>query len=80
MFQKTLYFKQIKFPVKSRDIYKIEKKNYIGISVFGYKNKGKYPGYISKKCCEEKHVDLLLIQKEDKRYYVVIKDFDTFIV
>ena len=56
----------------------MKKKNYIGISVFGYKNKEKCPGYVSKKCCEEKHVDLLLIQKEDKRYYVIIKDFDTF--
>ena len=30
-----------------------------------------------KKCCEEKHVDLLLIE-EDKRHYVLIKDFNTF--
>ena len=45
--------------------------------MFGYKNKEKYPGYVSKKCFEEKHADLLLIQKEDKRYYVVIKYFDT---
>ena len=31
---KSLDFKDIKFPVKTRDIHKIEKKNYIGISVF----------------------------------------------
>ena len=31
-----------------------------------------------KKCCEEKHVDLLLIGEEDKRHYVLIKDFNTF--
>ena len=30
-----------------------------------------------KKCCEEKHVDLILIRKEGKRDYVLIKDFNT---
>ena len=35
-FAKRLDFKDIKFPVKTRDIHKIEKKNSIGISVFGY--------------------------------------------
>ena len=30
-----------------------------------------------KKCCGEKHVDLLLIG-EGKRHYVLIKDFPTF--
>ena len=32
----------IKFPVKIRDIYKIQKKNYIGISLFGVENKEQY--------------------------------------
>ena len=54
-FAKKLDFKDIKFPVKIRDIYKIEKKNSIGISVFGYENKEKHPIYVSKKCFEEKH-------------------------
>ena len=45
--------------------------------LFGYENKEKYPNYILKKCCEEKHVDLLLIG-ERKRHYVLIKDFNTF--
>ena len=35
--------------------------------------------YVSKKCCEEKHVDLLLIREEGKRHYVLIKDFKTFV-
>ena len=65
-FAKRLGFKDIKFPVKIRDIHKIEKKNSIGISVFGYENKVKYPIYVSKKCCEDKHVDLLLIGEERK--------------
>ena len=46
---------------KTRDVYKVEKTDSIGISVFGYENKEKHPIYISKKCCEEKYVDLLLI-------------------
>ena len=57
-FAHRLDFKDIKFPVKTRGIHKIEKKkNSIGICVFGYKNKVKCPIYVSKKCCEDKHVE-----------------------
>ena len=42
-FTKRLDFQDIKFPVKARDIYQSEKNNYIGISIFGYENKVKYP-------------------------------------
>ena len=59
-FAKKLDFKDIKVSVKMRDMHKIEKKNSIGISVFGYGNKEKHPIYVSKKCCEEKPADLLL--------------------
>ena len=41
-FAKKLYFKDIKFPVKVRDIHKIKKKNSIDISAFGYENKEKH--------------------------------------
>ena len=37
--EKKLNFKNIKFSVKIRDIQKIEKKNSIGITAFGYENK-----------------------------------------
>ena len=67
-FAKKLDFKDIKLPLKTRDIHKIEKRNSIGISVY----------LCIKKCCEEKHVDLVLIGKEGKRKYVLIKDFSTF--
>ena len=40
-FAKRHDFKDIKLPVKTRDIHKIEKKNSVGISVFGYENKVK---------------------------------------
>ena len=61
-FSKRLEFKEINFPVKITDIHKLEKNNVMGISVFGYENKEKHPIYVSKECCEEKHVDLLLIK------------------
>ena len=64
--------------MKVRDIHKVEKKNSMGSSFFGYENKEKHPIYVSKKCCEERHADLLLIGKEYKRNYALIKDFNTF--
>ena len=45
--------------------------------VFGYKNKEKYSIYVSKKPLKG-HVDLLLIAKEGKKHYVLIKDFNKF--
>ena len=70
--------KDLKFPVKTRDIHKTGKKNFIGISVFGYENKENYPIYVSKRFCEEKNVDFLLIREETKRRYVLFKYFNTF--
>ena len=55
----------------------MQKKNSIGISVFGYENKKKQPIHVSKKFCKEKHVDLLLIGEEGKNHYGLIKDFNT---
>ena len=75
-FCKKLDFKDIKFIVKVRDILKTEKNNSIGISVFGYESKEKYPIYVSnntfKRC-----VDLLLIVEEGKRHCVLNKYFNT---
>ena len=51
-----------KFPVKVRDTLKIENKNSISISVFGYKEKDQI--YLSKKISKKKDVDLLLIGKK----------------
>ena len=77
---KNLDFKDIKFSVKVRDIHEIEKKkkSSIGISVFRYETKEKHSIYALKKCSEEKHVDLLLIEEKEKRHYAFIKDFNTF--
>ena len=40
-FARELDFKDIKFPVKVRMIHEIERKNYIGINVFGHEDKKK---------------------------------------
>ena len=48
------------------------------IRIFRYENKVKYPIYVSKKCCEDKDVDLLLIGEGEKKHYVFNKDCNTF--
>ena len=58
---KRWIFKEINFPVKISEIQKMENTNSIAISVFGYENKEKYPIYVSKTCCEEKHVDNMFL-------------------
>ena len=50
-FTKKLDSKDIKFPVKIRDIQK--RKISIGISVFSFENKKKHPIYVSKKCLKK---------------------------
>ena len=42
-FTKLFDSKNKTFPVRIRDIFKIEEKNSITISVFGYENKEEYP-------------------------------------
>ena len=44
-FLKRNDFKDIEFPVKIRDILKMEKKSFIIISVFGYESNQKYCEY-----------------------------------
>ena len=48
MFESKFDFKDIKFPIKIRDIHEIEKKKTCtGTSIFGYENKEKYLLYVS---------------------------------
>ena len=56
----------------------MENKNCFGISVFGYEDKKKCPIYVSKKCYEGKHSDILLIEKRGKKHYFLIKDSNLF--
>ena len=55
--------RDIKFPVKTRVI---------------HNNSVKYPIYVSKKCYEDKHIDLLLTSEGEKKHYILIKNFNTF--
>ena len=66
-FARKLYYKDIKFPVKTTDIQKIEKKNSIGISVFSSKNKEKYSIYVSKTSYENKHVNFLFDRRKRQK-------------
>ena len=72
-----LDYSGINFPVELNQYNKIEKQNEININVFGYENKQPYPIYISKEKYE-KHLELLLITKDDNKHYVLIKDFNRF--
>ena len=76
-FLRYLEFTDITFPVKIRDIHKIEEKNSIGISVFFMKIRKNIESVYQKNIAK-KHVHLLLMGEEGKRNYVLIKDFSTF--
>ena len=60
------------FPSKLEIFTKWIKKSCIGIGVFVYEKKEKYPIYVSKKKKKK-------IKKNVKRHYVLIKDLNTFI-
>ena len=77
-FAKMLDFKYINFQSHLETLTKL-KKVFHQQSVFGNENTEKHPIYTLKKFCEEKNVDLLLIEEEGKRHYVLNKDFNTFI-
>ena len=72
-----LDYTNIEFPVKIKQINKIEKQNDININVFGYENKQPYPIYISKEKFEDQ-MNLLLITDDENKHYVLIKDFNKF--
>lgn len=55
---------------------KIEEQNSIDINVFGYEDTQFYPIYISEHNNEDV-LNLLLIAKDEKKHYVLIKDFDS---
>ena len=56
---------------------KVEKQNSIKINVFGYEDEQPFPIHISKKTFEDQ-MNLLLITKDEKKHYVLIKDFNAF--
>ena len=63
--------------MQEKDFSKIEVKNNICINVFGYRDELVFPIYALDQKFEDS-VDLLLLNDDDKSYYVYIKDFDRF--
>ena len=76
-FIKQLDYSNIEFPVTVKQINKIEKQNNIRINLFGYEEKQKFPIYISQEKFQD-HMELLLINKDEKNHYVLIKNFNKF--
>ena len=67
----------IEFPVSQKHYDKVEKQNSIKINVFGYEDGQPFPINISKETFEDQ-MNLLLITKDKKKHYVLIKDFNAF--
>ena len=72
-----LNYEEIEFPVSQKHYNKVEKMDSIRINVFGYENGQPFPIHISKETFEDQ-MNLLLITKDGKKHYVLIKDFNAF--
>ncbi|CAB4001817.1 Gastrula zinc finger [Paramuricea clavata] len=74
-FAENLDYEGIDFPVKISDIDKIERRNSISISVFGYKGKKQFYPIRNSKTKYDEHMELLLLgDNEGGNHYVLIKD------
>ena len=65
-FPKRLDFKDIKLPVKIRDIGKIEKKNSVGITIFRYETMEKTSNLCMKTILWRNHIDSVLKSESQK--------------
>ena len=72
-----LNYDGIDFPLSQKHYSKVEKQNSIRINVFGYENGQPFPIHISKETFEDQ-MNLSLITKDEKKHYVLIKDFNAF--
>ena len=72
-----LNYDGINFLLSQKHYNKVETQNDIRINVFGYENGQAFPIYISKEKFD-KQMNLLLITKDEKKHYVLIKDFNAF--
>ena len=72
-----LNYDGIDFPLSQKHYNKVEKQNSIRINVFGYEDGQPFPVHISKDTFEDQ-MNLLLITKDKKKHYVLIKDFNAF--
>ena len=73
-----LNYDGIDFPLSQKHYNKVEKQNSIRINVFGYEDGQPFPIQISKETFEDQ-MNLLLITKDEKKHYVLIKEFNAFI-
>ena len=69
-----LNYKGVTFPVSQKHYNKTKRQNSIKINVFGYEEKQPYPIHISKETFEDQ-MNLLLITKDEKKHYVLTKEF-----
>ena len=76
-FIEGLNYEGIEFPVSQKHYNKVEKQNSIRINVFGYEKGQPFPIHLSKETFEDQ-MNLLLITKDEKKHYVLIKDFNVF--
>ena len=72
-----LNYDGINFPLSQKHYNKVEKQNSIRINVFGYEDGQPFHIHISKETFEDQ-MNLLLIIKDEKKHYVLIKDFNAF--
>ena len=72
-----LNYDGIEFPVSQKHYNKVEKQNNIRINVFGYEIGQPFPIHTSKETFEDQ-MNLLLITEDEKKHYVLIKDFNAF--
>ena len=70
-------YEGVEFPISQKHYNKVEKQNDIRINVFGYEKGQPFPIHISKEKFEDQ-MNLLLITEDEKKHYVLIKDFNAF--
>ena len=72
-----LNYDRIEFPVSQKHYKNAKKQNNIRINVFGYEKGQPFPIHISKENFEDQ-MNLLLITEDEKKHYVLIKNFNAF--
>ena len=72
-----LNYDGIAFPVTQKQYNKIETQNNIRINVFGYEKGQPFPIHISKEEFKNQ-MNLLLITKNEKKHYALMKNFNSF--
>ena len=68
-----LNWKDLKFPMETKDISRVEKVNEISINVYGYEKTEVYPLRVSTRTSDSHHINLLLISEGEKKHYCLIK-------